>query len=210
MTPPNPQSPAPDHTPLHKAATEAVENHVTGGVKRQLDPWEINERNDIMAVITPLFDQLVRERDALKVEYESRVEWIAKMLRVLDCENHDGFNCKDPHEVAATLRAEVERLRQDNHNIQDNYRIAQRGLDDLRAQLTAAQAKLAVAEEMAGALKRTEEFLEECEVAEDRSNLDGDSAETVLNQINDGAEEGLKQVRAALAKWNAVNKEEGK
>jgi len=31
------------------------------------------------------------------------------------------------------------------------------------------------------------EFLEECETAEDRRNLDGDSAEAVLEQINDAA-----------------------
>ena len=33
------------------------------------------------------------------------------------------------------------------------------------------------------------EFLAECECAEDRSNLDGDSAEAVLEQINDRAAE---------------------
>ncbi len=34
-------------------------------------------------------------------------------------------------------------------------------------------------------------FLEDCETAEDRSNLDGDSAEVVLEQINDAATELL-------------------
>jgi len=40
-------------------------------------------------------------------------------------------------------------------------------------------------------LRRWKEFIDEAVVAEDRSNLDGDNAETVLFQINDGAEEML-------------------
>ena len=40
-------------------------------------------------------------------------------------------------------------------------------------------------------LRRWKEFIDEAVVAEDRSNLDGDNAETVLSQINDGAEEML-------------------
>ena len=40
-------------------------------------------------------------------------------------------------------------------------------------------------------LRRWKEFIDEAVVTEDRSNLDGDNAETVLSQINDGAEEML-------------------
>jgi hypothetical protein len=58
------------------------------------------------------------------------------------------------------------------------------------------------------ALERTEEFLDECEVAEDRSNLDGDSAEVVLQQINDGAEAGLPAVKAALLNLRSITEAE--
>jgi hypothetical protein len=54
------------------------------------------------------------------------------------------------------------------------------------------------------ALDRCREFLQECEVAEDRSNLDGDDCETVLQQINEGAETGLPQVNAALTQIRAL------
>ncbi len=52
-----------------------------------------------------------------------------------------------------------------------------------------------VDEARADLMARITSFLEECEVAEDRSNLDGDSAEVVLQQINDGAEELLAIIR---------------
>jgi hypothetical protein len=44
------------------------------------------------------------------------------------------------------------------------------------------------------------EFLEECACAEDRSNLDGDSAEVVLEQINDAAEKLLDILNATQPK----------
>jgi len=54
---------------------------------------------------------------ALRIEYESRADWIARMLKILGCENKDGLHYRDPHNVAQELmnerdqlRAEVERL----------------------------------------------------------------------------------------------------
>lgn len=44
---------------------------------------------------------------ALRVEYESRAAWIAKMLPILGCENKDGFNCKDAHATASALMADL-------------------------------------------------------------------------------------------------------
>lgn len=47
------------------------------------------------------------------------------------------------NEECDKLRAEVERLKQDNHNIQDNYGIAEKSIAYLRAQLAAAQTEMA-------------------------------------------------------------------
>lgn len=55
---------------------------------------------------------------------------------------------------------------------------------------------------------RLREFLSEVETAEDRSNLDGDSAEVVLQQLNDGAEELLKLTPADLADCVVVKRSE--
>lgn len=49
------------------------------------------------------------------------------------------------------------------------------------------------------ALQEQVSFLEICETAEDRSNLDGDSADAVLEQINDEAEKDLPKLKALLA-----------
>lgn len=49
------------------------------------------------------------------------------------------------------------------------------------------------------ALKSRIEFLEQVEQAEDRSNLDGDSAGAVLQQLNDEATKEIYAIRAALS-----------
>jgi hypothetical protein len=57
-------------------------------------------------------------------------------------------------------------------------------------------------------LRRWKEFIDEAVVAEDCSNLDGDNAETVLSQINDGAEEMLALLTPEeLAAIDAARKE---
>lgn len=77
---------------------------------------------------------------------------------------------------------------------------AAREITELRADLAALRAQI---EALTGERERWKEFIEECAVAEDRGNLDGDSAETVLNHINEAAEELLeaakKQALAATA-----------
>lgn len=57
-------------------------------------------------------ERLTSERDVLKIEYECRAEWIAKMVKILGCENKDGFNCKDAHWTAEELVRQNERLRE--------------------------------------------------------------------------------------------------
>ncbi len=52
---------------------------------------------------------------------------------------------------------------------------------------------------LVAALGRAKDFSQDCETAEDRSNLDGDSAEAVLEQINEAAEELTTIIAAALA-----------
>jgi hypothetical protein len=65
-------------------------------------------------------------------------------------------------------------------------------LSDANRKLTAKVALLeADKARLIGTLWRWKEFIDEAVVAEDRSNLDGDNAETVLSQINEGAEEML-------------------
>ncbi len=51
------------------------------------------------------------ERDALRIEYESRAIWIAKLLPILGYENKDGFSRCDVHKVAAEIVAERDQLR---------------------------------------------------------------------------------------------------
>lgn len=51
------------------------------------------------------------ERDALKVEYESRAEWISKMNSILGYDNSDGFYSEpSPEKLAAEAIADKHRL----------------------------------------------------------------------------------------------------
>lgn len=66
------------------------------------------------------------------------------------------------------------------------------GFIEKRKQLWSVTAQLAEktqeCEGLRGIMEHWREFLKEVEVAEDRSNLDGDDAETVLLQLNESAE----------------------
>jgi len=58
----------------------------------------IAQRDEAIAVLR-------KERDALKVEYDSRAAWIAEMNAILGYDNSDGFHSEpDPFQIAATLR----------------------------------------------------------------------------------------------------------
>lgn len=55
--------------------------------------------------------QCEKERDELKVEYESRVIWIRDMNKILGYDNSDGFHsCPDPHTIAINLTAVAKQL----------------------------------------------------------------------------------------------------
>lgn len=94
----------------------------------------------------------------------------------------------DPKDYLSALRRiddlsnELEMTQKWLEEEKECYKQAAQERDQLRAQLAAAHSVIA----------RWKEFIDECAVAEDRSNLDGDSAEVVLQQVNDGAEEMLK------------------
>jgi len=48
---------------------------------------------------------LEAERDALRIEYEIRAEWIARMNAILGYDNTDGFHSEpDPFAIAAELK----------------------------------------------------------------------------------------------------------
>lgn len=55
--------------------------------------------------------ELEKERDALRVEYESRAEWIKAMNGILGYSNDDGFHSTpDPFEIAKTMMERVKEL----------------------------------------------------------------------------------------------------
>lgn len=67
----------------------------------------------IGAVISSEPPALLKERDALKVEYESRALWIAEMNAILGYDNSDGFHSTpSPHEIAKQLVQERDGLRE--------------------------------------------------------------------------------------------------
>jgi hypothetical protein len=68
--------------------------------------------------------------------------------------------------------------------------------DEARAQVGAAERENA---RLVAALLFCDSFADQCETAEDRSNLDGDSAEAVLLQINEAASEARAKIAQALA-----------
>jgi hypothetical protein len=67
-------------------------------------------------------EQLRQERDALKVEYESRAIWIAEMNKILGYDNTDGMHSEPtPFEIAKQLRQRVKEL---GEEIQHNYEMS--------------------------------------------------------------------------------------
>jgi len=52
--------------------------------------------------------ELTRQRDAYKVEYESRAIWIEKMNAILGYDNSDGFHSSPtPHEIAQRMKDDL-------------------------------------------------------------------------------------------------------
>lgn len=61
---------------------------------------------------------LVAERDALKIEYESRAIWIRQMNDILGYNNDDGFHSEpDPFTIAKSLRQRIEQLEKENQEL---------------------------------------------------------------------------------------------
>ena len=73
-----------------------------------------NERNvaqSELAVCCEDRDALALERDAFKVEYESRAIWIAEMNRIIGYDNQDGLHSTPtPHDIAMRLVVQRDEL----------------------------------------------------------------------------------------------------
>lgn len=70
------------------------------------------EWGDVVLLPADFACKLERERDAYKVEYESRAIWIERMNQILGYDNSDGFHPKpDPHQIAKTLVYDRDSLR---------------------------------------------------------------------------------------------------
>ena len=67
-------------------------------------------------------EDLRKERDALKAEYEMRAAWIKRMVKILGCENEDGRNCRDPHLVAETIIESNAKLLEELQSLKANNR----------------------------------------------------------------------------------------
>lgn len=181
----------PDPTPLHKAAMEAAKE-----VRECIQRLGVDYTTDdgiasLLLRHLSFVEKLVRERDEAREEFHHATELLAEAQSEL-----------------ATLRA---RLREKEALI-DCFRVQEEGnigeKHTLRAQLTAAQAKLAVAEEMAGALRQARNDTEAIqEWAKPSDTLHFDDGDILVVEWCCRA---INQITAALAEWNAVNKEEGK
>lgn len=76
-------------------------------LRTQLEAWHTAFGTTQLTHAEAKLQALERERDALKVEYESRVHWIAKMCKILGYDNNDGFHSDPcPHTIAERLVAE--------------------------------------------------------------------------------------------------------
>jgi septation ring formation regulator EzrA len=78
----------------------------------------------------------------------------------------------------------------------DKYKSLQQKLAKERQARAEAEGENA---RLVAALLFCDSFADQCETAEDRSNLDGDSAEAVLLQINEAAFEARAKIAQALA-----------
>jgi hypothetical protein len=72
-------------------------------------------------------------------------------------------------------------------------------LDECRKERQARELAEGENARLVAALLFCDSFADQCETAEDRSNLDGDSAEAVLLQINEAAFEARAKIAQALA-----------
>lgn len=136
---------------------------------------------------------------------DTSAESVARLVAALGTWKRGVFG--DTHEESAATLTALAKERDDlraklasaEEAYQDQYDKACAFAESNKAKdayLTTAQAR---EQRLREALPHVIEFLEEVAIAEDRSNLDGDDAETVLSQLNDGAEESLQKIRAALA-----------
>ncbi len=112
---------ATDNDPLEQRVRELEQqnNHMTEVINNAEAMLEDLGRPEGELLSTGIIS-IAAERDALKIEYESRVIWIKKMNDILGYDNSDGFHSEpDPFEIARNLKAERDRLKQRVDELQD-------------------------------------------------------------------------------------------
>lgn len=145
-------------------------------------------------------DKLAEQVNALMPQLRSvsaERDKLEKQLRAAS-KDRDFYhqNASQWAEVAAEMESERDSLKAEVEERKERVRelIRERQhLEDCNERLAAENAgRRTEVEELRKVVAAWTEFMKEVEVAEDRSNLDGDDAEAVLEQLNNGAEEMLK------------------
>ncbi len=122
----------------------------------------------------------------------------------------DAFSRKElarGNEIIDALRAERDQLRAEVERLNQLCESRKQVSDDFCARAEKAEAQVRTLRE---ALEQLKEYASDLQVAEDRSNLDGDSAEEVLAQLNQAGDEMEEIIRQALAAIDAARKEVGR
>lgn len=65
---------------------------------------------EVLGKLQAFCTKMENERDGLRVEYESRVIWIDRIIEILGCKNNDGFHCVDVHAFLKTKLARADAL----------------------------------------------------------------------------------------------------
>ena len=87
-------------------------------------------------------EDLRKERDALKAEYDMRVDWIRRMVKILGCENVAGRDCRDPHLVAETIVENNARWYEEIQNLKANNRYQKGHTDGFQCAVDSLQTHL--------------------------------------------------------------------
>lgn len=184
-----------------------------------------DQSGKLIAELTEQLAAVTAEREAFKVEYESRAIWIRKMLEILGIANDDGMNCVDVHEHVAQMKAdlsasqqEVARLREELAAIR-NYgkgnsvwaaskesKMADAALSSTPSPVCTDTGRLDVLEICAKALRDCEAMAKNeimrCELAETSANAWPDLLTGCVS--GGGIQSAIAAIDAALAEVKGV------
>lgn len=97
---------------------------------------ELTDVLNLVEVFIAHHKKVESERDALKVEYESRALWIERMNKILGYDNSDGFHSEpDPHTLAEQLIAQRDHYQRSNQIMSNKYLAASEELRDHQRRL---------------------------------------------------------------------------